>query len=30
VIAKPISAPDLLSEMNKGYGEPVVSRTIAA
>jgi len=30
VIAKPISAPDLLSEMNNVYGEAVVSRTIAA
>jgi CheY-like chemotaxis protein len=30
VVAKPISAPDLLSEMNKVYGEPIASRNIAA
>jgi signal transduction histidine kinase len=30
VVAKPISAPDLLSEMNKVYDEPIASRTIAA
>ena len=30
VVAKPISAPDLLSEMNKVYGEPTASRNIAA
>jgi signal transduction histidine kinase len=30
VVAKPISAPDLLSEMNKVYDEPIVRRTIAA
>jgi signal transduction histidine kinase/CheY-like chemotaxis protein len=30
VVSKPISAPDLLSEMNKVYGNPIVSRTIAA
>ena len=30
VIAKPISAPDLLSEMNRVYGEPIASRDIAA
>jgi len=30
VVAKPISAPELLSEMNKVYGEPITSRNIAA
>ena len=30
VVAKPISAPDLLSEMNKVYGEPIANRNIAA
>ncbi|WP_420138646.1 ATP-binding protein [Sphingomonas sp.] len=30
VIAKPISAPDLLSEMNRVYGHPIGSRDIAA
>jgi len=30
VVSKPISAPDLLSEMNKVYGEPIASRNIAA
>jgi signal transduction histidine kinase len=30
VVAKPISAPDLLSEMNKVYAEPIASRNIAA
>jgi CheY-like chemotaxis protein len=30
VVSKPISAPDLLSEMNRVYGNPIVSRTIAA
>jgi len=30
VVAKPISAPDLLSEMNKVYDEPIANRTIAA
>jgi CheY-like chemotaxis protein/anti-sigma regulatory factor (Ser/Thr protein kinase) len=30
VIAKPISAPDLLSEMNRVYGETKASRDIAA
>jgi len=30
VVAKPISAPDLLSEMNRVYGEPIASRNIAA
>ena len=30
IIAKPISAPELLSEMNRVYGEPTASRYIAA
>jgi len=30
VVAKPITAPDLLSEMNRVYGEPIASRNIAA
>ncbi|MDB5685426.1 MAG: hypothetical protein JWR77_15 [Rhizorhabdus sp.] len=30
VVAKPISAPDLLSEMNRVYGQPIASRDIAA
>ena len=30
VIAKPISAPDLLSEMNRVYGQQNASRNIAA
>ena len=30
VIAKPISAPELLSEMNRVYGHPIGSRDIAA
>ena len=30
VVAKPISAPDLLSEMNRVYGGPIASRNIAA
>ena len=30
VVAKPISAPDLLSEMNRVYDEPIASRNIAA
>lgn len=30
VVAKPISAPDLLSEMNRVYGEPIANRNIAA
>jgi signal transduction histidine kinase/predicted negative regulator of RcsB-dependent stress response/CheY-like chemotaxis protein len=30
VVAKPISAPDLLSEMNRVYGQPIASRNIAA
>jgi len=30
VVSKPISAPDLLSEMNRVYGNPVDCRTIAA
>ncbi len=30
VIAKPISAADLLSELNRAYGQPVASRDIAA
>jgi signal transduction histidine kinase/CheY-like chemotaxis protein len=30
VISKPISAPDLLSEMNKVYGMPIASQDIAA
>ena len=30
VVSKPISAPDLLSEMNKVYDEPIANRTIAA
>jgi hypothetical protein len=30
VVAKPISAADLLSEMNRVYDEPIASRDIAA
>jgi hypothetical protein len=30
VVSKPISAPDLLSEMNRVYGNPIDCRTIAA
>ena len=30
VVAKPITAPDLLSEMNRVYGVPIASRNIAA